>query len=308
MEVTLIVAREAGMMLLLILLGAYTRKTGMFSEENAKQLSNFLVAFVMPVLLIHSFQRDKIPALMPGFWATIILAAIIFIIMIALATFVFKPGKNRKTARIAAVLPNTGFMGIPLVRAATGEDSVLYCVAVVGVFNLVMWCWAIPLLEGRRQSLRKLLINPGTVAFITGLTLFLAQVRLPGLLFSFTSQLSALNTPLSLLAVGVFIAGLSPRDILGSKLAASAVLLRNLAFPLLAALLLRALGLHEIFGRTFALDFAILMACPSAISAMMLPVRAGEDGPFASGLVAFSAVVSVLSLPLITFFADWLYR
>jgi predicted permease len=296
------------MMLLLILLGAYSRKIGMLSEEMAKQASGFLVAFVMPVLLIHTFQRDKIPALMPGFWATLALAAIAFTLLILLATFVFRPGVNRKTARLAAVMPNAGFMGIPLVRAATGEDSVIYCVAVVGVFQIVMWCWGVPLLEGKKPSLKKLLINPGTLAFLAGLTMFVAGIRLPGLLLSFTAQVTALNTPLSLLAVGVFIAGLDPRSLLGSKLAASVVLLRNLAFPLLVALLLRVLGLHTAFGQTFALDFAILMACPSAIAAMMLPVRAGEDGPFASGIVALSAVVSVMTLPLVTFFADWLFR
>jgi predicted permease len=279
----------------------------MLAEITAKQASSFLVAFVMPILLIHTFQREKIPALMPGFWATIALAAAVFTLLIVLATFVFRPGINRNTARLAAVMPNAGFMGIPLVRAATGEDSVLYCVAVVGVFQIVMWCWAIPLLEGKRPSINKLLINPGTLAFLTGLTLFVAGIRLPGLLLSFTAQVTALNTPLSLLAVGVFIAGLEPRKLLGSKLAAGTVLLRNLAFPLLTALLLRVFSLHEIFGLTFALDFVILMACPSAVAAMMLPVRAGEDGPFASGLIAMSAVVSVLSLPLITFFANWLF-
>jgi predicted permease len=137
--------------------------------------------------------------------------------------------------------------------------------------------------------------------------MFVAGIRLPGLLLSFTAQVTALNTPLSLLAVGVFIAELKPRRLLGSKLAAGTVLLRNLAFPLLTALLLRAFGLHELFGLTFALDFVILMACPSAIASMMLSVRAGEDGPFASGLIAMSAVFSVITLPLVTFFANWLF-
>jgi predicted permease len=294
------------MMLLLILLGAYSRRKGILSEAAAKQVSGFLVAFVMPVLLVHTFQRDQIPALMPGFWATIILSAIVFTVMIVLATFVFRPGVNRKTARLAAVMPNAGFMGIPLVRAATGEDSVLYCVAVVGVFNLAMWCWAVPLLEGKKPNLKKLVINPGVLAFLAGLGMFVAGIRLPGILLSFTAQVTALNTPLSMLMVGVFIAALDARDILKSRLAVSTVLLRNIAFPLLVALLLRVFGLHALFGHTFALDFAILMACPSAIAAMMLPVRAGEDGPFASGLIALSAIVSVITLPLVTFFANWL--
>ncbi len=307
MSIALIVAREVGMMLMITLLGAYTRKKDILTEDHAKRLSDFLITYIVPVLILGTLQREKIPGLMPGFWMTLLLSVTAFTGAALFFTLIFRRGENRKTARVAAVLPNCAFMGIPLLRAVTGEETLFFCGAMFGAFQLVVWCWAVPMLEGGGFSVKKSLLNRGVIAFAVGLALFLAEIRLPAMIISMLDQLTALNTPLSLIVLGVFLADIKPKGLVSSSLAVRVMLFRNLLFPLLFAFIIRVFNLHVLGGRDFALTFVILFSCPVAVSSMLLPVRAGEDGVFASKIVALSMLASLITLPLMTLAADMLY-
>lgn len=310
MKIALILMREVGVMALLIALGIYNKKKGIFTTEMANKLSNFLVSFVMPALLINTLQRERDPATLPAFWTALVFSGIFLALTAFVSALVFRPKDNSeqyKLERLAAVLPNCGFMGIPLLIAACGEGSILYCTAVLGIFQMLTWCWAVPLLEGNRPSIKQIFINPGMLAFAAGLAMFLLEIRLPPVFISFMTQITGLNTPLSLLMIGIFLAGINPREVIFSAPVYKIVFFRNLAVPLAAILAIYALGLTARFGKEFSLSIVILMGCSSAASAMLLPIRAGKDGAYASQMVAASAFLSIITLPFVAFIADMVF-
>lgn len=303
MDIVFVLIREVTILAMLICLGMFTKKKGMFTPDTAKRLADFLMSIVIPVLLINTLQREKIPALMPGFWATMIFSSLIFLVSVIGSAFVFRPGKapeRYKAERLAAVLPNCGFMGIPLLLAATGEESLIYCAGLLGPFNIFMWCWAVPLLDGKKPSLKKLLLNPGVLSFLAGLGMFLLGIRLPVLITSFMDYISALNTPLSMLMIGIFLADTDRRGIFSARVL-HVVFWRNLAIPLLSLLIICVFGFASHFGKTFALSFEILIACSTAASALLLPVRIGQDGEYSARIIAASSLASIVTLPFVAY-------
>ena len=304
MTVPLIIARELCMMMLLIATGVIIRRFNICTEATGRQISDLAVSVVTPVLIINTFQRDKIPEVMAGFWQMLGFSIAIFALYIIIVSRVFRCGDNYKSMRICAVIPNCLYMGVPLLMAATGESSVLFCGGIFAAFQLLMWCWAIPMLEGGRPGAKRILLNPGAVAVAAGLTLFALDVRLPAMLRSFMGQLSALNTPLSLLVLGIFLARIKPAELIKPGPAYLVTLMRNVLLPVLAVAIMKALRMDTAYGKAFAQAFVIMLACPSAIGAMMLSVRGGEDGAFASRTVALSALFSLATLPLIMYLTE----
>lgn len=307
LEIAFILMREVGVMALLISLGVYTKKSGMLTPETAVKLAEFLVALVMPTMLLSAFQREKNPALMPGFWAMLVLAAITLTLSAVAATLIFRTKGNSddyKIARLAAALPNSGFMGIPLVLATVGENSLAYCAAMIGVFQLFMWCWAIPMLNEKMPTLKQILTTPGVIAFIAGITLFLLEIRLPAIILSFINQMSSLNTPLSLLMTGIFLADVRLRDTFCAPIVYKAVFLRNLVIPAVCVFFMYAFRLTAYFGKPFSLSFVILFSCSSAASSLLLPLKAGMDGSRASQMIAASSLFSIVTLPFVAFVAE----
>lgn len=307
MEIVLTLMREITMMALLIGLGVYTKKSGILSREVAERLAEFLISVIMPIILINTFQRDKNPALMPGLWMAMILAAFVFVVSAVAVTFAFRKkddSADYKIARLAAAMPNCGFMGIPLLLATTGEDSLLYCAGLLGVFQMFTWIWGIPMLDGKMPPLKRILVNPGVLAFIAGLAMFLLQIRLPAVVMSFMSQVTSVNTPLSMIMTGIFLADLKLGDAFSSPIVYKAVLLRNLVIPAATVFFMYAIGITTYFGKTFSLSFIIIIACSSAASTLLLPLRIGEDGSRASQMIAASSLSSIVTLPLVALLAE----
>ncbi len=310
MGTAFVLLREVAVMSLLIALGVFSKKRGFFTTEAARQIANFLLVFVMPALLINTFQQDKKPEQMPAFWMALLLATILFGIMPVVATFVFRKTDDTSRhliARLATVMPNCGFMGIPLLLATTGKESLIYCVGIIGIFQLQVWCWAVPMIEGKKVSLKLALFNPGVISFAIGISLFLLEIRLPQVCLSFIGQIAGLNTPLSMIMIGIFLADVKPLEVLTNPLIYKAVFFRNLAFPLLTVTIIYIFGLHDRFGELFALSIVIIMSCSSAASVLLLPARAGKDSPFASELIAASTLFSILTLPFVGFIAEKIF-
>lgn len=308
LEIALILAREVGMMALLMVFGVYARKKEMLTPEVAGKLAEILVSVIMPIMLLNIFQRDKNPALMPGFWMMLVLIVIMFAVSALVATLAFRQKDasiDHKIARLAVALPNCGFMGIPLLLATTGEDSLLYCAAVIGSFQLLLWCWAIPMIDGKKPSLKKILINPGMLSFVAGLTMFMLEIRLPVIVLSFMNQMSSLNTPLSMLMTGAFLADIKLGGAFRAPVVYKAVFMRNLVIPAASIFLLHALGVTRHFGENFSLSFVILIACSSAASTLLVPLRAGKGGDLcASQMIAASSLFSIVTMPFMAFVAE----
>jgi predicted permease len=150
-----------------------------------------------------------------------------------------------------------------------------------------------------RMPARSLFLNPGILALLAGMSLFLLDFRLPAPIGRAVSFVSDLNTPLAMIVIGAQIAQSDVGKALRSPSMYAACLLKLVLFPLAAAIALLPFRLPAaIYAVT-----VVLCATPMAAQTSILAERYGRDAETAAQIVAMSTLMSLVTLP---FFAGFL--
>ncbi|MCL2652732.1 MAG: AEC family transporter [Propionibacteriaceae bacterium] len=305
-----VVTQQVGLMFAFLLLGLWAAKVGWISGDATAGLTNVLIYFVVPCVVINAFHRQFSGSQMREFgWATLI-DFVSFPLTIGLAYLVVRRARDdgqRRDLRFGAVYSNSMFLGVPLAQALLGADGVFFVIAYVIAFNLFAWTHGYGMFEpgtgSLRMSLARIFTNPAIPSLIVGLVLFVTQLELPGLLLQGIGLMAGLNAPLSMVIVGASLAGAKWAGLLTDKWLWLGVGLRNLVVPLLGVLVLWAVPLPTVVR----LAVLIPLACPVAAFLVMFSVKTNKDATFASSLVTLSTLMSVLTVPAMVALAGVLW-
>lgn len=300
-----IIAGQVGVMFLLIGLGLICAKTGVLTEAAARVFVNFLLLAVTPAIIVKQFLRpaDSSLLILMGFSLALVTAFQLLSVTLSRFAIPARPGTHYSSERIAAGYSNAAFMGLPLLEAALGDEALIFGVIFVVIFTIFSWTHCVGELSGSRAvSPKKLLLNPAILSIGVGLLLFLLQIPLPSLVDRAVTYTASLNTPLSMVVIGVFLAGLKPREVFRDLHMLWAVLLRNLALPLLFVVLLWAVGAPGWLpgGQAPVMAAVISGACPTAVVVILMSARTGRCDPrYGASMVALSTLLSIVTLPLV---------
>lgn len=314
MDLALVLFRVTLIMALLVLCGIFAAKKNILDLSMAKGICNLLLVIVMPGMIIHTLLiQENNPEVLGRFFIAIAISAVYYILCIVVSSLLIPKredgDKKYKVERLAAVHSNCGFMGFPLLLAAMGEESLIYGIGFNVVFNLINWTWSVALLCGKENlSWRKVVLNPGVISVAVGVALFLLPIPIPGFLVDFTGHLYHMNTPLAMISVGVFIAQIKPLSVFNDPRIYRAALIRNFLLPGLLILLLFATRAGHWFdgSKQVAMSVVICASCASALTSIQFPARFGGDSIHGSRLVALSTGLTLVSLPLVAYAAQWL--
>lgn len=299
MELAATVAVQVCIMFLLIVLGFIIKKCKLITQEGSKQLSDILLIFVTPCVVIKAYQVDFELGLASGLLTAFIAAAVINVVSILVSKLIF--GRDRtprgQIDQYCAAYSNCGFMAIPLLEAVLGAGGVFYGSAYLAVFNILNWTHGIYLYtqDKKSLSLKKILINPGVIGVVIGLALFFARIRLPGVLYTAVDYMSGLNTPLAMLLLGVFLADVNFATALKNGRLYLVSLVRLVLVPVIGILLLKL----PFVGAAVAVAVVIPAACPSATAAALFAAKYDLDAGYASEIVALNTLMSIVTIPLI---------
>ena len=299
MDAFLSVILEVAVILILILVGYFTVKKGMFTKESVGSITSFLLYIVTPCLIVSSFLSAESGKL--DGW-TLLLAAVLpalsIVISIALSYLFFRkePSGRRRVLRFSMIFCNVGFMGIPLVEGIVGSEGVLYGSFFIAVFNIFCWTYGYVMMGGGKVRLKALLLNPGVIGLVIGLPLYLLDVPVPALFVEPVELISALNTPLAMIVVGGYIAQVKLRAFVSDLAVYKMAVLRLVVAPLLYLALVWLLRPDE----TLLMSTVIQAATPVAANCVLFAVQYDSDAELASKSVAVSTALSVVTIPLLT--------
>lgn len=299
MDAFLSVILEVAVILILILVGYFTVKKGMFTKESLGSITSFLLYIVTPCLLVSSFLSAE-PGKLDG-WTmllAVVLPALSIVISIAVSYLFFRrePLGRRRVLRFSTVFCNVGFMGIPLVEGIVGSEGVLYGSFFIAVFNIFCWTYGYVMMGGGKVRLKALLLNPGVIGIVIGLPLYLLDVPVPALFVEPVELISALNTPLAMIVVGGYIAQVKLRAFVSDLAVYKMAVLRLVVAPLLYLALVWLLRPDE----TLLMSTVIQAATPVAANCVLFAVQYDSDAELASKSVAVSTALSVVTIPLLT--------
>ena len=293
----LTVASNVLTLFILMGVGVACAKTKLLSDGAVKALANLVLYIATPCVIIKSCIREFDPAMLRGFLIVVAVAAVNHAVLVFLARVVFPDSdeNRRRVLRCATVFSNAGYMAIPLQQAILGEVGVFYCAAYIIVFNLFLWTYGLVEMSGdTRLSAKKILLNPGIIGVVVGLTLFVLPISVPTLLTDAIGHFAALNTPIPMLIVGYYLAQTDLLAALKDGRGWLCIALRLVAVPLLA---LGALLLCGVRGDLLTACM-ICIATPVATACTMFATRFDRDPRLSVNLVSLSTLVSVGTLPL----------
>jgi hypothetical protein len=304
------VVQQVIILFVLISIGFGLTKKKLFSEKTIAELTTFILYLVTPCVIIESFNRpfdaDMLNALLLSFLAAIVVHVLsIFIAFL----FIRDRDKNTQTIfRFGVVFSNCAFMALPLQQALLGSEAVFYGSSFIAVFNLFVWTHGYGIMKidpenkGQKKSgqmifsqLIKTLLNPGIASVFLGLFLFLTSTKLPFFIQKPIQYLAALNTPLPMIVIGFYVASVKDFSILKDKKMFLASFLRLIFIPLLSLVLFYAVGI-----RGLLLSSLIISAStPVGATLVMFSIKFNKDAKKAGAFVAFTTLVSVLTMPII---------
>lgn len=301
MQSAIVVSQQVLVMFLLIGCGLFLNKKRMVSEASAREFCSMLLNLALPAVIIQSFLRPMQEEYLSGFVLAMAIAFAMHLFAVAAAQLAIRPRADEeyRVERFSVVYSNCAFMAFPLLRATVGEDGIFYATAFVVFFILFQWVHGIVILGGKIVP-KKLLVNPCILSVVIGLVLFFTQLPLPAPLESAVSMLSAVNSPISMVITGIFLAGLPLSGLRNIRLVTTA-LLRLIVLPLLALAVLYGLGVSQWLPAAPVVCASLLIgfACPTAVAVMLMSAHLERDVLYASEQVAVSTLLSLLTLPFI---------
>ena len=297
----LVVLEQMVMIFILILTGFVLYKKKMISDSASKDLSALVVNVCSPGLIIVSMFNDlsQIPRENVVFVGVIAVIFYIFLILFGyFLVWVLKvPDSLRNAYVLMTVFGNTGFIGIPVALAIIGPESMVYVIVFNFLFNLTIFNFVIMLLkkdtEGKKRTWKDYL-SPGLIACIAAFLIYWFQLGLPEEIETLAGYYGNACTLLSMIVIGISLAGMKVRDMMQNKRLLAFVIIRFIAFPVILALALRPV-LPDLLIRA---TVVLMAALPVGNFPAMLCEQYGRDPkPIAEGIVV-TTILSVFTITL----------
>lgn len=281
---------------ILIAVGYICGKIGFMNNNTAKHITDIVLYFVTPCVVINAYQVDFNPDILVNLGITALCAIGIHIISIVIVTLVFHKKDINKQAvlKFGTVFSNCGFMSLPLQEAIIGQEGVLYGAAFLGVFNVFLWSYGVICMSGDKKtlSIRKILLNPGILGVILALIFFLTSFKLPNVIGEPVKYLAGLNTPLPMIIIGFYLSNSKISNGLKDKDAWISTILRILVIPVLCIVIMLLIGIRG----NILITVAIAISAPIAAATTMFTTKFEKDTELSVNLVSLSTILSIVTM------------
>lgn len=298
MEALLIVATKLLIMVVMMLVGYFLAKKQKLTNNTVAEMTWILLNVVTPCLIINSFAQLEAGAI--SSYNMIMCVVVSFLTIgsgVLISRFFFKKEDipQQKVYRFAMTFSNASFMGIPLVQALTDAEGLIYASIFIAMFNFMLWTFGYVLMSGDKNlSIKKILLNAGTVGFGIGLAIYIPNITLPEVIASPIESISYLNTPLAMFIFGFYIASIDLKEIFTDRKIYFASFLRLILMPLVV------LGILVIIKPTsqMFLSVAIQCAAPAATTTVLFSALLGADAKLASKVVTATNLLCLITIPI----------
>lgn len=295
MDMAWILLKQTLMMGLYMAAGFALYKGGKITLEGSRTLANLLLWLIIPCVIVRSFCVPFSMERLRGLGESFLLATLAMAVSIAVSCLLLR---KRPLECFATSFSNAGFIGIPLVTAAVGEDAVFYLCGLLVWVNVLQWSWGSAVMQGQKLSFsaRGLLRIPFVIATALGLFLFLTGlgVRLPSVVSDAMSGIAGLNGPLAMLVMGVYLA----QTCLAKLFTTPRLYLLSVIRLWLIPLCTLAVFLLLPFDPSMRIAVLISAASPIGANAAVYAQLYDADYPYACQMVALCTIVSIVMLPL----------
>ncbi|MDL2234227.1 AEC family transporter [Ruminococcaceae bacterium OttesenSCG-928-L11] len=290
-----------GTLFLYLLIGYLARKWNIIREAAVDSFIDFLLKIALPCMIFNSFRIELTPERMrSGLFCLIASFAVCFVSWL-LGKILYRrsPFSERCILQYATMISNAGFAGLPLVESAFGAQALFYASIFLIPIRIFMWTAGISLFTDKslRYKVKSVVTNPAIIAVLLGLVWMAFKLPLPPVLATAVTTIGGTTSSLSIIVVGVILAGVDWKTILNPTVFYYSAI-RLLVLPGLLLVILK--------GMRVSVDIiapcVVLTGMPAGATTALLAQKYGADAKFASQCIFVSTLLSLLTVPLLTFF------
>lgn len=295
MATVFIVLRQSIIMFVYMAIGGLLFQKGLITKEGSKSLANLLLYAVLPCVVVKSFCVARTPERMSGLLVSFLAAFGILLLAMAVSHLLFK--KN-PIDDFGAAFSNAGFMGFPLVAAVQGSEAIFYAAGFVALLNALQWTYGQSLISGdpSYRSPKAILKNPLVLSLLLGILIFCFELPVPAIASDLLAALAALNAPLAMVILGVYLAQTDARTLFNDPHLYVVAAARLVLIPLLTARMLKLLPAQYAAITT---TLVIVAAAPIGSNVAVYAQKLGKDYAYAVRGVCLSTLLSAITMPLL---------
>lgn len=301
----LAVASQVLVLFILIAIGFICGKTRLINDEISKGLSDLVLYFATPAVIINSFLRPFEKAMFNKLMIAFAIS-VVFHIIAGIVAYIFIKSKihdTRTVARFGIIFSNAGYMALPLQMAILGTDGVFLGSAYVVIFNILLWTYGLVLMGGKETKITaaKLIFNPGVIAITVGLLLFLCGIgnALPAPISSAVGHVSNLNTPVPMIIIGYYLSKAKITSAVTDKRIWLPIASRLVISPLICLAALYLLQQTPLaVENTIAVSCIVAASAPCAAVTTVFSAKFNLDTALSVKLVSLSTLLSIFTMPL----------
>lgn len=273
-------------------------------EEAIPAFAKVLMYVCQPCLTLYAFDRVEYSVDLLKeigiFFAVTLLAQLIAILLFYAVVKGRGDDVAYRVSAVAAAFGNCAFMGVPLVEAALPDAprAVLMSAIFFLTMSLLGWTLASYLITRNKRfvSVKSIFLNPSVLILVVALPLFFTHTKLPSTVASAVEILGKMTTPLCMLIMGMRLARMSPRALIGRPVQYAAIGVKLIIFPLAVYGIARLLPVALYLKQTLLL----LSACPVASVVLNFAEMHGAGQENAANVVLVSTGLSLLTIPLLS--------
>lgn len=295
MATVFIVLRQIVIMFVYMAIGGLLFKKGLITKEGSKSLANLLLYVVLPCVVVKSFCVARTPERTSGLLVSFLAALGILLLAMGVSHLLFR--KN-PIDDFGAAFSNAGFMGFPLVAAVQGSEAIFYAAGFVALLNALQWTYGQSLISGdpSYRSPKAILKNPLVLSLLLGMLIFCLEIPVPAIASDLLAALSALNAPLAMVILGVYLAQTDAKTLFNDPHLYVVAAARLVLIPLLTALVLKLLPAQY---ASIATTLVIVAAAPIGSNVAVYAQKLGKDYAYAVRGVCLSTLLSAVTMPLL---------
>jgi predicted permease len=304
MEIVLILLKRLIIMFIFMGIGALLYKRKYITDEGSKSFANLLIYLVLPCVILNAFMSERTPEKIKALGISILFAVVLLSLSMLVSRLLFKKDPIR---HFASAFSNPGFFGIPLIIAVLNDKAVFYVGPFIACLNILQWTYGVATLkeEKIKVNLKTIFGSPFIIAFLLGIILFFSGIKLPGILTDVIGTSASLNTPIAMIVSGVYLAKADLKAMFSNAKLYVISASRLLLIPVLSAVLLSLLP-NEYYDLKISL--LIASACPVGSNVAVYAQLHNKNYVYAVETVVMSTILSILSIPVLLYVAQGIWR
>lgn len=297
----------------MMLVGFFCYKWDWIDDHSYGKLSKIVVNILNPLLVIDGVLGKSRDGSFHNLLTNLVMVILYFVFLIIISIPVVKiirPEKeNIGVYRLMMIFSNVGFMGIPVISALYGSDVIIYIVFYMLGYNFLLYTYGIILARssakpayaenhnsnGSFKENLKAIINPGTIAGIIAIILFVCKIQVAAPMTSFIKYLSQCVVPFSMILIGASMAQQELKTIFKDVRMYWFLLIRLILIPVIMVLCVRNLPIDsQILG-----VFILMLAMPVGSIVVLVAMEQGADSACCTRGSVISTLLSIITIPII---------